>query len=55
VGVLSVVNKREDIMGWLVDFQVLAKNFIHNNILVVRSLPSAMTRAAVPHAFSCSL
>lgn len=34
VGVLSVVKRREDIIDWLVDFKVLAKNFIQKNILL---------------------
>jgi hypothetical protein len=36
--VLSVVKRREDIIDWLVDFKVLAKNFIQKNILLVRDL-----------------
>ena len=43
VGVLSVVKRREDIIGWLVDFKVLAKNFIQKNILLVPDLASAFS------------
>lgn len=50
VGVLSVVKRREDIIDWLVDFKVLAKNFIQKNILLVRDLASTLT---APRVRSC--
>jgi hypothetical protein len=45
VGVLSVVKRREDIIDWLVDFKVLAKNFIQKNILLVPD-PASCIRTA---------
>jgi len=43
VGVSSITRRREDIMKWVVDFSVLTRNFVNQNILsVVPSLNSPL-------------